>query len=292
MNTTKGEQDKADGWTEEHQAELARAQVNAQHQDSTRPWFEGWQPDEQIKEEDQSYWLLTMVDLMTLLLVLFVLLAAFAYQQKPAQPTFVESYFQQDFPPLDDPARSPQSPAGELQAQLFADITATLKPEPTPEIVAEQPEPPPEPADTSAAEDVQAQFADLGDAVDVSTIEGRVNLRVGEHILFPSGQAALTEDGIRVIEQLAARLERESYPIIVEGHTDDRPIQTAQFPSNWELSAARASAVVRVLIDYGIEPWRLSAVGYAETMPVADNFTPEGRAENRRVDLVLDIPAE
>ncbi|HHQ68803.1 MAG TPA: flagellar motor protein MotB [Halothiobacillaceae bacterium] len=284
--------DEADQWQEEHSAELAKAQASAQHRDISRPWFEGWQPDERINEEDQSYWLLTMVDLMTLLLVLFVLLAAYAYQQKPAQPTWVDSVFEQEFPPQADPATELQSPTGALSGHLYSGALVLPTPPTTEPEPAYEPEPEERPASArSPLAGISERFADLGDNVDVTTIAGRINLRVGEEILFPSAEAELTESGVAVIEQVAARLERESYPIIVQGHTDNRPIQTARFPSNWELSAARASAVVRALVDAGIEPWRLSAVGYADTMPVADNFSAEGRAENRRVDIILDIPA-
>ena len=96
----------------------------------------------------------------------------------------------------------------------------------------------------------------------------------------------------RVIDQLAGRLQSGDYPIAVQGHTDDKPIHTNQFPSNWELSAARAAAVVQQLIAQGVAPNRLSAVGLANTQPIASNDTAQGRAENRRVDLVLQLPPE
>jgi chemotaxis protein MotB len=73
----------------------------------------------------------------------------------------------------------------------------------------------------------------------------------------------------------------------VEGHTDDVPIKSAAFPSNWELSAARAIAVVRFLQDQGVDPAKLAAAGYGEYQPIAGNDTPEGRAQNRRIEITL-----
>ena len=78
------------------------------------------------------------------------------------------------------------------------------------------------------------------------------------------------------------------FPIIVEGHTDPTPIATAQFPSNLELSGARASSVVRLFVDSGVAPQRLTATGYGEQRPVADNDTPEGKARNRRVTILIE----
>jgi chemotaxis protein MotB len=90
-----------------------------------------------------------------------------------------------------------------------------------------------------------------------------------------------------VLDRLVPVLNARRTPIAVEGHTDDVPIKTARFPSNWELSSARASTVVRQLQSAGVAPSRLRAVGFGETRPVAGNHTPEGRAKNRRVVLVL-----
>ena len=93
---------------------------------------------------------------------------------------------------------------------------------------------------------------------------------------------------LAVVDRIVGTLSPQSYNLRVEGHTDNTPIRTAQFPSNWELSTARATFLLQYLISNGrIRPQRLSAVGYGEYRPVADNNTPEGRAANRRVDLVV-----
>lgn len=102
---------------------------------------------------------------------------------------------------------------------------------------------------------------------------------------FQSGKADITDEMIVVIDKLFPTLKKLSneYEIIVEGHTDNVPINTPQFASNWELSTARATSVVRYLISKGIEPSMISAIGYGEYRPVAPNDTPQNRQKNRRV---------
>ena len=78
------------------------------------------------------------------------------------------------------------------------------------------------------------------------------------------------------------------FPVVVEGHTDNLPISNPQFPSNWELSGARASSVVRLFIETGVDPRRLTATGYADQRPVADNASPDGRQRNRRVAITIE----
>jgi chemotaxis protein MotB len=109
-----------------------------------------------------------------------------------------------------------------------------------------------------------------------------------DDLLFASGSATLDAQGDPLLSEIAVLLNvDEVHPVGVYGNTDDVPIQTGQFPSNWELSAARASTVVRFLAANGVAPDRLSATGYADMRPVASNETPGGRAQNRRVEVVL-----
>ncbi len=104
---------------------------------------------------------------------------------------------------------------------------------------------------------------------------------------FGSGEASLNPESATAIDTLADSLKGLTVQIRVEGHTDATPISTGKFPSNWELSTARASAVLARFIERGIMPERLSAAGYAGFQPIADNASPEGRAQNRRVDVVI-----
>jgi len=114
-----------------------------------------------------------------------------------------------------------------------------------------------------------------------------LEIEIKDSVLFASGSAHLQTEAIPVLEELAKIFSRLSNAIAVEGFTDNLPIETDEFPSNWELSTARAASVVHLFSARGIEPTRLSAVGYGEFQPIADNSTPEGRAENRRVVLVV-----
>ena len=105
---------------------------------------------------------------------------------------------------------------------------------------------------------------------------------------FNSGSATPHPASLPILRQIAASLGRTSYTLRVEGHTDNVPIHNAGFDSNWELSTARATHIARIFLASGsIPPERLSAAGYAEFHPIASNDTPQGRAENRRVDLIV-----
>jgi chemotaxis protein MotB len=123
-----------------------------------------------------------------------------------------------------------------------------------------------------------------------TTIEPRgLVIRVlTDDLLFASGSAALEGRGNGLLSEIAKLLNvDESHPIGVEGNTDDVPIHSAQFPSNWALSTARASTVVGFLIEHRVTPHRLTASGYAEQRPVDSNATAAGRARNRRVEIVM-----
>lgn len=128
-------------------------------------------------------------------------------------------------------------------------------------------------------------------------LEGRVRVGVDERgltisfvdgVLFDLGKADLREDAKEILNSIVTMLLDIPNQICVEGHTDNLPINTERFPSNWELSTARASAVIRYFIEnFDFDPMRLSAAGYGEYRPVASNDTPEGRSLNRRVDIVI-----
>lgn len=122
------------------------------------------------------------------------------------------------------------------------------------------------------------------------TVDLRVRglaLTLLSEVLFRSGSAELTPQGRAVVDDLAPRLRDTGRDLVVEGHTDPLPISTWRYPSNWELSAARAATVARELISRGVPADRISIAGYADTRPVADNSTPEGRRRNRRVEVVV-----
>jgi len=112
-----------------------------------------------------------------------------------------------------------------------------------------------------------------------------VNIR--SDVLFASGSASLSMPARDAIDQLATVLRELPNELRIEGHTDTQPIASALFPSNWELSGARAASVIRLLEGRGVDPRRMAAIGFGDKRPVADNATPAGRSTNRRVMLVI-----
>jgi chemotaxis protein MotB len=124
--------------------------------------------------------------------------------------------------------------------------------------------------------------------VELSELKGKLTVKMKDKILFASGSATVGKDGLAALAKVAEALRGVQGKVIrVEGHTDNVPTGGAPWASNWELSAARALAVVRALQDKGVDPTRLAAAGYAEFQPIAENETPEGRSMNRRIEIVL-----
>ena len=139
------------------------------------------------------------------------------------------------------------------------------------------------------SDSVKAAFGDLisSDQLTVRGNELWIEIELNSSLLFPSGDAIPNDMAFTSIEKVAKILAPYENPIHVEGFTDNLPIKTAQFPTNWELSTARAASIVRMLAMDGVNAGRLAAVGYGEFQPIADNATAEGRARNRRVVLVV-----
>jgi len=132
--------------------------------------------------------------------------------------------------------------------------------------------------------------------ITISQLQGKLTVNILDHVLFDSGEGALKAEGQEILRRLAAVLAAHTNRAIhVIGHTDNVPIRAtarSRFPSNWELSTARATAAVRFLHELaGVNPKQLGALGYGEFHPVADNATPEGRAKNRRIAVVI-LPEE
>ena len=129
----------------------------------------------------------------------------------------------------------------------------------------------------------------LGNQVQTTISQRGLVVRVlTDKVLFASGQATLEPQGMPLLGEVAKLLNVDrSHQIVVEGHTDNVPIASSQYPSNWELSTARATTVVRYMISQGVDRQRLSASGYADLHPVASNATEQGRQLNRRVEIVI-----
>jgi chemotaxis protein MotB len=138
--------------------------------------------------------------------------------------------------------------------------------------------------------DLTRRFKKLTDSgtLSVKIVDGKMVVSLGSDLLFPAGSAHLSKEGLKAIKEVAAQLATiKDRRYQVEGHTDNQRIATATFPSNWELASARALTVVKTMIDAGLGADRVSAASYADTQPVQTNDTPEGRAANRRVAIVV-----
>jgi len=114
-----------------------------------------------------------------------------------------------------------------------------------------------------------------------------VTIEINASLLFAPAQAVLNKESIQVLTAVGKVLANDTHQVQIEGHTDNLPIASTIFPSNWELSSARASSVTRLFVENGVAPQRIVVVGYADNRPVDTNETPEGRASNRRVKVML-----
>jgi len=223
--------------------------------------------------DSHERWLVSYADFITLLFAFFVVMYAISSVNEGKYRVLGDA--------IGTAFRSggPAAPAGQLVA-----IRPVLSGERT---LARQRE-------RSAATDraltaALASFSAQGQVRVLRSARG-TTVEIGAGALFAPGQAALREESRQILASLAETLKRGEQPVEVEGHTDDSPIRTAQFPSNWELSAARAGSVVRVLAENGVPPARLAAIGYGEFRPVASNTTEEGRSRNRRVSVTVIDP--
>ncbi|WP_051340999.1 OmpA/MotB family protein [Azospirillum halopraeferens] len=238
--------------------------------------------------DEDELWLVTYSDLVTLLFAVFVMLLALATVKDltPDAPLPPEQPLVTVPEPVeaDDRVRSltpatpvPPAPPGEPLREPAPDGPRLREDE----VAASAPEPL---ADRWRR---RLEQAGMPAGVAVTVQHNRVGIVIGDAILFAPGQADLSPSGRDLLARLAPVLAATPGEVVVEGHTDAIPIATPRFPSNWELSAARAAAVVRLLEGLGLPPHRLSAVGYADTRPLVPETDAESRARNRRVTLSL-----
>ncbi|GGC96078.1 flagellar motor protein MotB [Halopseudomonas salina] len=265
------------------------------------------------EEEDKPgipAWVVTFADLMSLLMCFFVLLLSFseidAMKFKQIAGELSKAFgVQRDVPALEIP----------MGTSPIFDNFSPGKPEPTPidQVRQQTTEELPQ-IDTLRAEmeaDLQEQVASttekqiqvnleaIKNVLEQELTEGRLQLeqdrkrviiRIEERGSFQSGSAVMTEDFEDILFKISEVISQLPGEITVEGHTDDVPINTARFNSNWDLSAARASSVANALLATGaVEAQRLKVQGYADTRPRASNEWPETRALNRRVEIVVDL---
>ena len=220
---------------------------------------------EPVLEAQEESWLMTYLDVITLLLVMMVVMLSLAGPPNGETTTEAES------PQPDTVAAAPAA------TQVSPDIVPLV----------------PLPVALPAATDPLAglPLEQLGKDIEVVKSDTGVRFRISSEILFSSGAASLAQGGLSVLDTLLPVLNAQpELRLVVEGHTDNVPIQTERFPSNWELSTGRAASVARYLIERGIAPQRLQATGYADTRPISEAQSPLEKALNRRVELTMEKP--
>ena len=204
--------------------------------------------------DSDSNWLITLSDVLSLLLIFFVM---FFVISKTVEK------------PLKKEIEQPSNPASSVAGLQVTDGTVAEKIE-----------------DEMNAE---IKKLDLEDDVSVRTVDKEVIITMEEKVTFKPGQADILGSLTPMLEDIAHVIQRHPLFLVdIEGHTDDVPIRTSLYPSNWELSVARAMSVLKYFINnHGINPSRLSIKGYADQKPMVSNDTPENRAQNRRVEIRL-----
>jgi len=265
-------------------------------------------------EDHQNHeaWAIPYGDLVTLLLAFFVVMYAISSVNEGKYRVLSDS-LNEAFNGQSHPNRSPAVGAGAPRAielprnQVLRLIAPALPRASGLPLSGAQEAPRPAPAAAAhvpaTIPPAAAQGGDLGrvadqvtDAMGALVSSGEVHVRryqnwvavdISADILFESGSARLAPAAVPVLQHLADTLKPFNNPVHVEGHTDDRPIRTAEFPSNWELSAARAASVVHLFMDRGIEADRMAVIGFGAQRPVATNATASGRNANRRVAVVI-----
>jgi len=225
--------------------------------------------------EGAPAWMATFADLCTLLLTFFVLLLSFANTDvlnfRTALGSVKEAFGVQKEHPGD-----------------FTGLTTSLV-----ELSTKESTPNLDLFETQLMEKIEVATADskLKDKIETSVSELGVTVRIKEQVLFPAGSDELATAGHEVMDVIGNLCKLIPMPVWIEGHTDDIPINTKRFPSNWELSTARAISAMRYLTEKsGVNPRRIRVGGYAHVHPLASNETSEGRLKNRRVEFIFTKP--
>lgn len=254
-------------------------------------------------DENTDRWMISYADFITLLFAFFVVMYAISSVNEGKYRAVAET-LRMNFGKL--PANNQEQPASGRPLDLQVTDAAGDSVIPLPARAATDPaRPQPEAEPEAGAVDSKAQpsgllldpmaeelRAVLGGLIEdgqvaLNKTRRGLELEINSRLLFASASSRLNEDYRPLLMRMAKVLQDRPNAVDVEGFTDDKPIYTQRFPSNWELSTARAAAVIRLLVENGVAPDRLAAVGYGPHRPVATNQTASGRAKNRRVILVI-----
>ena len=244
------------------------------------------------EHENHERWLVSYADMMTLLFALFLVLYAMSVVDLNKFKAFRQA-FQAG---LYDGVQALPEQGNPTEGDPDTEVPGN-PPEPTETVVNAAPMPEDAVTETAELQALKAQLEQaiagvgLSDSVSVALDSRGLAVYVSDGVLFDSGQARLLGDGEGLIRQLQPILAGVGNKLIVEGHTDDVPIASAQYPSNWELSTSRATVVLRELLAApGMDASRVSAAGYADTRPRQPNDSPEHRSANRRVEVIVVVP--
>ena len=227
--------------------------------------------------DNHDRWLISYADFITLLFAFFVVMYAISAINENKYRILASSLGDAFGKTPSSDATVPQLPAVALPPEIKQ---RTLKQQQAIEEQAHMTEV------ASNLLDVMAPLVKEG-KVRVTQSRRGVSIEINANVLFEPGRAELEARSLMVLRAVAEKLKNEPFNLEITGHTDNVPISNSVFASNWELSAVRATSVVRLLADSGIAPARLSAIGREASQPIASNDTAEGRARNRRVELMI-----
>ncbi|WP_295006495.1 flagellar motor protein MotD [uncultured Dechloromonas sp.] len=240
------------------------------------------------EHENHERWLVSYADFITLLFAFFVVMYAISSVNEGKYKVLSNSL-------TNAFKNTTGQPGGQPIATIQGAPLLPVKPIAKPDKLPDQKKT--EEKKTEQRQKMRNVADDIKNALQPLIAQGKVKLletsrgvtvEINDSILFPAGQARLQPASISAMQAIAQVLADSDFPITIEGHTDNVPIATAQFPSNWELSAMRATTVLRLFNDGGVGAERLTAIGYGETRPLETNTTLEGRARNRRVSILID----
>lgn len=237
------------------------------------------------EHENHERWLVSYADFITLLFAFFVVMYSLSSLNEGKYKVLSNSLMQAFRTHTQDP-----------NIQRVAEDLSSLQV--IPPII---PQPPISPEAAALREQEVARMKNMADEIrrvleplarggQVQVSEGArgIAVEINASVLFAPGDATLGREAGGALRAVAEVLANASFPIIVEGHTDPLPISNLRFPSNWELSSSRASSVVRLFVESGVAPSRLTAAGYADQRPVAPNDTETERSRNRRVTILIE----
>jgi chemotaxis protein MotB len=234
--------------------------------------------DEHECPDGAPAWVMTFADLVTLLMVFFILLFAMGSieDEKWRQ---IKSSLRDALGQEDIPEAGIRDGLDVIKEQVLDETTVHAVDE-VGAMVAKE-------VEEIASEVEEFVFKNkLSGKVDVSSDERGAIITLSDTVMFPPGKSRMTYTGDEIIKQVFDILQQFSYQVKIEGHTDNVPMKTQQYPSNWELSAARAAEVARKLVVAGFPPTQLSIEAFAQYRPKVPNDSRQGRATNRRIEIV------